>query len=83
MVFTGYLRNDGAFVLVPDCLVASRDAHARHGPLRFAGHFESNSQPDPVLWERVMADVDRQSYAVVRKETGRGLDCLERMQRSA
>lgn len=83
MVFTGYLRLDGALVLVPDCFVASREAHARHGPLRFAGHFESDSQPDPVLWDRVLADMDSQSYAIVRQETGRLLACIERIQQSA
>lgn len=83
MVFTGYLRNDGALVLVPECFLASREAHARHGPLRFAGHFESDSQPGAKLWERVLADMDRQSYAIVRHETGQGLACVERMQQRA
>ena len=83
MVFTGYLRPDGALVLVPDCFVASREAHVRHGPLRFAGHFESDSQPDPILWERVMADMDRQSYAIVRHDTGLRLACVGRVLQSA
>jgi hypothetical protein len=73
MIFKGYRRSDGALVLVPDCLVASRDAERRHGPLTLLGHFDSDSQPDPAIWNRVLADIDRQSYAVVRQETGRSL----------
>ena len=66
MIFRAYARRDGALVLVPDCLVASRDAEARHGPLVFMGRIDHERLPDPAIWDRVLADVDRQSYAVVR-----------------
>lgn len=66
MVFNAYSRRDGALVLVPDCFVASRDAEARHGPLVFIGLIDHETHPLPAIWERVLADVDRQSYAVVR-----------------
>lgn len=70
MLFKAYRRNDGAFVLVPDCCVASRDAERRHGPLRFTGHVDPAAQADAALWRRVENDIDRQSYAVVRQDTG-------------
>lgn len=69
MIFKAYSRNDGALVLVPDCLIASRDARARHGPLVFIGQVDANEHPDSDAWKRVLADVDRQSYAVVRRST--------------
>lgn len=66
MIFRAYTRRDGALVLVPDCLVASREAEARHGPLSFVGRIDDALHPDVRIWDRVLADVDRQSYAVVR-----------------
>lgn len=80
MIFTGYHRPDGALVLVPECFVASREAEKHNGPLRFAGHFETDSQPDPSIWRRVLADIDRQSYAVLRLETGQRLSCVKEQQ---
>lgn len=66
MIFKAYARPDGAYVLVPDCLVASREAQRRHGPLEYRGRVDSSSYPDAAVWQRVLSDVDRQSYAVVR-----------------
>jgi len=70
MDFKAYRRPDGAYVLVPDCLVASRDAQARHGPLMLVARFDAPCPPEDPIWNRVLADLDRQSYAVVRRETG-------------
>lgn len=66
MIFKAYARRDGAFVLVPDCLIASRDAELRHGPLVYVGHVDASRHEEPAVWNRVLADIDRQSYAVVR-----------------
>lgn len=66
MLFKAYARSDGALVLVPDCLVASRDAQARHGPLVLIGRLDASQHPDAEVWHRVLSDIDRQSYAVVR-----------------
>lgn len=66
MIFKAYLRRDGAFVLVPDCLVASREAELRHGPLRYVGHVDASRHEEPQVWDRVLADIDHQSYSVVR-----------------
>lgn len=73
MVFKAYARRDGALVLVPDCLVASREAEARHGPLVFIGRIDDERHPDPAIWSRVLKDIDRQSYAVVRSSARRML----------
>ncbi|HZX79370.1 MAG TPA: hypothetical protein VFE72_00245 [Lysobacter sp.] len=70
MEFKAYRRPDGAYVLVPDCLVASRDAQARHGPLVLVARFDAACPPDDPVWQRVLADIDHQSYAVVRRDTG-------------
>lgn len=73
MEFKAYRRPDGAYVLVPDCLLASRDAQARHGPLTLIARFDVDCSADDAVWHRVLADIDRQSYAVVRRETGEQL----------
>lgn len=73
MEFKAYRRPDGAYVLVPDCFVASRDAQARHGPLALVARFDVDCPIDDPVWHRVLADIDRQSYAVVRRETGEQL----------
>ncbi|HEY4582685.1 MAG TPA: hypothetical protein VIG88_07470 [Lysobacter sp.] len=70
MEFKAYRRPDGAYVLVPDCLVASRDAQARHGPLQLVARFDADCPADDPVWRRILADIDRQSYAVVRRDTG-------------
>jgi hypothetical protein len=66
MIFKAYRRQDGAVVLVPECMLASKEAESRHGPLAYAGLVDSSCVADPAAWRRVLADIDRQSYAVVR-----------------
>lgn len=73
MEFRAYRRPDGAYVLVPDCLVASRDAEVRHGPLVLIATLAVDCPSDDPVWHRVLGDIDRQSYAVVRRETGEHL----------
>lgn len=75
MYFKAYRRPDGAVLLVPDCMLASRDAHRRHGPLVPLGRVDADPQRDDALWRRVLADVDRQSYAVIRR--GMPLELLD------
>lgn len=70
MEFKAYRRPDGAYMLVPDCLVASRDAQARHGPLVLVARFDIDCPVDDPVWHRVLSDIDQQSYALVRRETG-------------
>lgn len=70
MEFKAYRRPDGAYMLVPDCLIASRAAQARHGPLVLIARFAMDCPPDDPIWQRVLADIDQQSYALVRRETG-------------
>lgn len=66
MIFKAYRRKDGAVVLVPECMIASKEAETRHGPLAYAGLVDPSCVPDRAVWRRVLADIDRQSYAVVR-----------------
>lgn len=66
MIFRAYARRDGALVLVPECFVASRDAQVRHGPLTFVGRIDHERHARSTAWDRVLGDIDRQSYAVVR-----------------
>ncbi|GAB6197229.1 hypothetical protein [Lysobacter xanthus] len=73
MEFKAYRRSDGAYLLVPDCLVASREAQARHGPLTLAARFDADLVSGDPLWQRVLEDIDRQSYAVIRRENGDAL----------
>lgn len=80
MEFKAYRRADGAWLLVPDCLVASREAEARHGPLVLVTRFDAECPGDDPVWHRVLDDIDAQAYAVVRRETG---EYLVRMARQA
>lgn len=68
MFFKAYRRPDGAVLLVPDCLLASRDAQQRHGPLLLIGRVDADPGRECELWHRVLDDIDRQSYAVVRRD---------------
>lgn len=78
--FTVYLRPDDAYVFVPDCMVASREAERLHGPLIYCETIDTSDYPVPGIWETVMDEVDRQSFAVLHSVIGRrllGLDCQE------
>lgn len=70
MEFTAYRRADGAWLLVPDCLVPSREAEARHGPLVLVARFDAECPAGDSAWQRVLDDIDAQAYALVRRETG-------------
>lgn len=78
MKFTVYSRPDGAYVLVPDCMLASQEAHSIHGPLTFCDSLDSEAYPMPAIWETVMSEVDQRSFAVLHPLIGQqllGLDC--------
>lgn len=68
MFFIAYRRPDGALLLVPDCMLASREAQQRHGPLVPLGRVRTGPDPNDALWRRVLADIDRQSYSLVRRD---------------
>ena len=79
MKFDVYTRPDGAYVLVPDCLQASREAQRLHGPLTFCDTVDTEhaALPRP-FWEQLIAEIDTRSYAVVPMQTGQrllGIDC--------
>ena len=78
MIFTVYTRPDGAYLLIPDCLHVPRSAEAEHGPLEYCETVDSEQHALPALWERVIAEVDQMSFAILQAAVGRqmlGLDC--------
>ena len=78
MIFTVYTRPDGAYLLIPDCLHVPRAAEVAHGPLQYCETVDSEEHAMPALWERVMAEVDQMSFAILQAAVGRqmlGLDC--------
>ena len=85
MRFNVYTRPDGAFLLVPDCMTASREAEALHGPLAFCDTIDSDEYPVPALWDRVAAEIDQLSFAVLQPAVGRqmlGIDCQDHRARA-
>jgi hypothetical protein len=64
MKFTVY-KAEGLYLLVPDCIKASREAEHRYGPLSYCGEIESDDHPSTELWAMVMADIDTRLFAVV------------------
>jgi len=78
VIFTVYTRPDGAYLLIPDCLHVPRAAEVAHGPLQYCETVDSEEHAMPALWERVMAEVDQMSFAILQAAVGRqmlGLDC--------
>jgi hypothetical protein len=65
MLFAIYTRPDGAYVLVPDHVPPSVDAQNGTGPLTFCETINVNDHPHPAVWERVNAEIDRHSFAVL------------------
>jgi hypothetical protein len=61
-----YTRADGAYVLVPDHMTPSADAQNGTGPLTFCETINASEHPHPAVWERVNAEIDRHSYAVLQ-----------------
>lgn len=86
VIFNVYTRPDGAYLLVPDCMLTPLEAEATHGPLTFCETIDSDRYPVPALWERVMDEIDQMSFAVLQATVGRqmlDLDCKDRQDRPA
>lgn len=78
MKFSVFLSPKGDYLLVPDCLKASREAERLHGPLVSCGEIDSDDHPLPDLWATVMEDVDARLYSVVNEVVATallGIDC--------
>jgi hypothetical protein len=73
LIFNIYTRPDGAFLLVPECMEASRAAEVQHGPLHFCGTINSSEHPVPALWNRVLSETDDHSFAVLQESVGKQL----------
>jgi hypothetical protein len=72
MKFTVY-KADDLYLLVPDCIKASREAEHLYGPLTYCSKIESDDHPIPELWATVMAEVDARLFAVISELTANRL----------
>ena len=61
-----------AWLLVPDCMQASRAADRRYGPLEFLGEIEHESL-EAAEWKSVLAGLDAESFATIPEGTARRL----------
>ncbi|WP_157481165.1 MULTISPECIES: hypothetical protein [unclassified Lysobacter] len=78
MNYTVYRGATGIYLLVPDCMKASREAERLHGPLVHCGAVESEGHPLPHLWEAVLTEVDERLYAVLSEHIAHsflGIEC--------
>ena len=73
MKLTVYKSVSADYLLVPDCVRASREADRLHGPLVHCGEIESDEYSLPDLWAEVGAQIDARLYAVVDHEVALGL----------
>lgn len=64
MHFAIYMRPDGAHVFVPECMQASIEAEALHGPLKFLKFLDWCEEPLPAMWKTIMTEIDDHSFAV-------------------
>lgn len=60
MICTVYWGGEG-FVLVPDCIVASREAERRFGPLTFCGSLDTQGLSED-LTARIDQEIDERSF---------------------
>lgn len=68
-----YTSTAGRCVLVPDCFLPSAESERRYGPLRRCGSLHLAEPVDDVLWQRVLADLERRPFAVLRRNDARRL----------
>jgi len=61
MYCTAYRTRTGHLLLVPDCMVATKEAEQRFGPLDNCGFIDTDRLPDP-LQEAVERDFNARSY---------------------
>ena len=68
-----YTSTGGRSVLLPDCFLPSAESERRYGPLRRCGSLHLDEPVDDALWRRVLADLDRRPFAVLRRNDARRL----------
>lgn len=68
-----YTSTAGRCVLVPDCFLPSAESERRYGPLRRCGSLHLDEPVADALWRRVLADLDRRPFAVLRRNDARRL----------
>lgn len=78
MKFTVYTRRDGAYVFVPECMVPPLEAEGTHGRMTVSYVVESDDYPVASLWETILWDIDKFSFAVLQNAVARQLLKLDR-----
>jgi hypothetical protein len=72
MSFRLYASSGGDYLLVPECMQASRAATERFGPLTFLGCADPMALSPRQLGD-VWAQLDGESFAIVSEELARAL----------
>lgn len=72
MAFRLYASSAGDYLLVPECMQASRSASEQFGPLTFLGCADPLALSSDELMD-VWAQLDANSFAIVDEELARSL----------
>lgn len=72
MSFRLYASSAGDFLLVPECMQASRSADAQFGPLTFLGCVDPLALSTDVLGD-VWAQLDANPFAIIDEASARSL----------
>jgi hypothetical protein len=65
MDVTLYTSGHGTLVLVPACMLPTRDAERLHGPLQLCTRAQVSPHVDERLRARIEEELDRKAYALV------------------
>lgn len=68
-----YTSTGGRCVLMPECFLPSTESERRYGPLRRCGSVHLDEPVRDMLWQRVLADLERRPFAVLRRNDARRL----------
>lgn len=68
-----YTSTAGRCVLMPECFLPSAESVRRYGPLRRCGSVHLEEPVLDVLWMRVLSDLERRPFAVLRRHDARRL----------
>ncbi len=65
-----YQSETGQLLLVPACLLPSRELLATFGPVRVCGPARVRDDDGSPAWRRMLAEIDAHHYSVIRREDG-------------
>ena len=60
-----YATEAGMLLLVPDCILPTKEAERLYAPLHLCAHSRIGDIVDPHVRARIEADIDTQSFAVL------------------